>query len=389
MLTLGDLVHGTSPVLRPLNSVPLPAVPVQEVLRCAAPWELPPSVHGALVVAPLDPRWVREGGAPLGGEPAEPACVAAELRRRAEEWLTALAGGGAVGVAVLCDGDPAWRTLLGDRDVLPLLEPHGAYGGVRHDPAGDAHDSHPADGASGIPDGADAGNPADVANAVQVANAVSVVNAVSSANAETAANGAALEALLLRRQREAERQVHRQTGELLDLSCRLHRCGEGPGPLLRWLEQQTGATVTVLDDVEEAWLELPVQTGPADRSGESGESDGSDRPGEVRDLVSVGGGRHAQGARGGADSAGHEPDEQYVVFHELDDDTRRPVLAAACSTPLPQAQQELLAKAADQITLLRRIPRRRSHARHRAPDPPAPRLARPSQLLPGQAASSG
>lgn len=281
MLTVQDLLSGTPPVLRALD--------------CPAN---SPSQHGTPVQDVLlcaDPWAIRR---PIRGvlviasvrcywTDEGTAAGPAEQWGRPEQWMPGLVEGGAAGLVMLAErglGVP-WRTLAGGAGGLPVLEPYG-----------------------------------DCA-------------------------AAELEALVLSRQREAVRLARRQTGELLDLSARLHHRGEGPELLLRWLEQQTGATVTVLDDLEEGWLELPVQSR----------------------LLGLMANRRAQaGVDGGnvenAAGPGPEPrpefdpgsDEQYVMFHELGGEARHSVLAAARSTPLPRAGQELLAKAADQITMLSR-----------------------------------
>lgn len=314
MLTVQDLLSGAPPLLRALNSPVGQGVPVQDVVVCADPWTVRGPLQGVLVIASVRCHRTDEGAT------AGPA----ELWGRPEQWMPDLVQGGAAGLVVIAErglGVP-WRTLLAGAGGLPVLEPYEECSAVE------------------------------------------------------------LESLVLSRRREAVRLVRRRTGELLDLSSRLHRRGEGPGPLLRWLERQTGATVTVLDDLEDGWLELPVHNRlldlvaqPSGRPGEDGEaseghSDGAAGDGRTEDARTGETGAGAVCTPGPCADGGRfdpEPDEQYVMLHELGGEARHPVLAAARSTPLPRAEQELLAKAADQITLLRMAPGPRG--RHRRPHP--------------------
>jgi hypothetical protein len=133
-----------------------------------------------------------------------------------------------------------------------------------------------------------------------------------------------LHTLILRRQVEALAAGRRQITSLLAETRRLDRQGEGPGPLLRWLSDQTSSTVTIVAQREsEAWAALAEH-------------------GRVLEQL----------VAGRMDSAAVELDGRHIRLHALGARAPRQVLAAIRDAPWPRHLTELISQAAGQVTLL-------------------------------------
>jgi hypothetical protein len=133
-----------------------------------------------------------------------------------------------------------------------------------------------------------------------------------------------LQALILQRQVEALAAARRQIGALLSETRRLDQKGEGPGPLLRWLADQTASTVTIVTHHgSEAWATLAEHS-------------------QVLEQL----------AAGRMDSAAVQTDGRHIRLHALGATVPHPVLAAVRDAPWPRHLAELISQAAGQVALL-------------------------------------
>lgn len=220
-------------------------------------------------------------------------------RRGAEQWIAALAQRGAVGVvAVDADESEAPRD---ERSSLPVFAPHEPCSGY------------------------------------------------------------ALQLRVLRAQRDAEREGYRQIGELVDWSNRLLRRGEGPEPLLRWLEGQTGSQVTLLQGPGD-WARLGVPLG--------------------RQLLE-------QLVGGGTQTGTWSDGGKHVLLHALGRDAPHAVLVASRGSAWSGAQRELVTHAASQIGLLCESQARREQERRLEASTAAVRVAVLHDLMRGHADLAG
>ncbi|GAA2425275.1 hypothetical protein GCM10010405_04760 [Streptomyces macrosporus] len=129
---------------------------------------------------------------------------------------------------------------------------------------------------------------------------------------------------LLRRLADASRDSIEQRDRLLDLSARLYRQGEGPGPLLHWLSARTSSRVTVLPARDDGtWADLSEHAHVLERLA----------AGEMRSAAVEAGGRH-------------------VRLHPIGSEPPHRVLAAVRETPWPGRHSTLIAHAAERIALL-------------------------------------
>ncbi|PJE97140.1 hypothetical protein CUT44_14255 [Streptomyces carminius] len=133
-----------------------------------------------------------------------------------------------------------------------------------------------------------------------------------------------LQALVLEALAEALTAQVRQTADLLAETRRLDRQGEGPGPLLRWLADQTDSTVTVITRDDGTWAALAEH-------------------GRVLEQLLA----------GQVDSAAVAVAGRHMRLHAMGAAVPRQVLAAVRDTPWPRRASELVAQAASQVALLR------------------------------------
>jgi len=140
---------------------------------------------------------------------------------------------------------------------------------------------------------------------------------------------------LLRCQLDALRADTEQRDRLLELSTRLDRQGEGPGPLLSWLSDQTASRITVITERDSTgWTDLAEH-------------------GQVLERL-IAGQMH---------SAAVETGGRHVRLHAIGSEAPHHVLAAVRETPWPRHLSKLVDRAAGLVALLQHPLALRAQAR--------------------------
>ncbi|MEU2086537.1 helix-turn-helix domain-containing protein [Streptomyces albus] len=139
-------------------------------------------------------------------------------------------------------------------------------------------------------------------------------------------NVTTLQTILQRHQIEALRHHARQQARLLEMTPRLDLTGEGPQRLIKWLERQTGARVTIIRERTD-----PIWRAMAEA-------------GNNRLLTDLRNGRVSTGT---LDTGG-----QHYVLHAVGNTAPHRILAARRPTPWPYPARTLVPKVCGQLTLV-------------------------------------